>query len=242
MSDEILDRLRRELSGDSPFVPNPSEPSGAGGEGPPADEDEQGRSPGARPVGAAALDLADELLGGGGGRIVDPARPETVEPATEPDPPAGQQPAGHDDLTTSTPAAPRSPSAEETIVPTDDVAGALGPSGPAIHQGSCRLTVRGMQTVVTANRVVLGRARDAFNPSSDARVSRHHAVVLVHDGVVAVKDLRSKNGTQIRRAGGRIVVGEQPVAVQPGDVLTTTEDVELARIEGVEGIEGAEQG
>jgi hypothetical protein len=48
-----------------------------------------------------------------------------------------------------------------------------------------------------------------------------------------VADLNSKNGTRIERADASIIVGEQPVALQPGDVVATIENVELARVEAV---------
>jgi predicted component of type VI protein secretion system len=64
----------------------------------------------------------------------------------------------------------------------------------------------GQEVPVPGNRFFIGRAEDCqLRPGSDL-ISRHHCVILVEDGYIGVRDLGSKNGTQVN---GESVVGER---------------------------------
>ena len=190
MSDEILARLRRTLGSNSGEDWTSDEPAEA--ETLPARaaggsrrngydlDDTVGASNGtlnARPIGAAALSIADQLL--------------------------GTQPAGDDH--------PENPPA-------------------VVGEPEAAVRVQGALAPVTDEPLVLGRARTAFRPSDDARISRRHCAIQAIDGVPHVVDLGSKNGTQIKRGGARIVVESHPVALRTGDVVVTIESVVLAEI------------
>ncbi|MBV9282822.1 MAG: FHA domain-containing protein, partial [Chloroflexi bacterium] len=63
--------------------------------------------------------------------------------------------------------------------------------------------------------LVLGRLPDNDVLVADSQVSRRHAAVRAHDGVVYVRDLNSLNGT---RVNGVLVIGDRPL--RDGDVIT----------------------
>jgi pSer/pThr/pTyr-binding forkhead associated (FHA) protein len=63
--------------------------------------------------------------------------------------------------------------------------------------------------------LVLGRLLDNDVPVADPEVSRRHAAVRAHGGVVSIRDLNSLNGT---RVNGVLVAGDRPL--RDGDVIT----------------------
>jgi pSer/pThr/pTyr-binding forkhead associated (FHA) protein len=72
----------------------------------------------------------------------------------------------------------------------------------------------GQVVPVTGNKFFIGRAEDCqLRPGSDL-ISRHHCVIIVEEDYVGVRDLGSKNGTQIN---SEPVFGERPL--NPGDQL-----------------------
>jgi pSer/pThr/pTyr-binding forkhead associated (FHA) protein len=72
----------------------------------------------------------------------------------------------------------------------------------------------GQEVPVPHAKFLIGRAEDChLRPASDL-VSRHHAVILVEDGFVAVRDFASKNGTFVN--GQRIKKEQQ---LKSGDRL-----------------------
>lgn len=73
----------------------------------------------------------------------------------------------------------------------------------------------GQELMVPGPKFFIGRAEDCqLRPRSDL-ISRHHCVVLVEEGFVAIRDFGSKNGTLVN---GQRVVGEQEL--KHGDRLT----------------------
>jgi pSer/pThr/pTyr-binding forkhead associated (FHA) protein len=84
----------------------------------------------------------------------------------------------------------------------------------------------GQKIPVPAPKFFIGRAEDCHLRPTSSSISRHHAVILVEDGYVAVRDFASKNGT---------FVNDEPVHVEHelknGDRLRVGPlafDVELA--------------
>ncbi len=73
----------------------------------------------------------------------------------------------------------------------------------------------GQELLVPGPKFFIGRAEDCqLRPRSDL-ISRHHCVLLVEEGFVAVRDFGSKNGTHVN---GERVAGEREL--KPGDRLT----------------------
>lgn len=82
----------------------------------------------------------------------------------------------------------------------------------------------GREIPIKVPKFFIGRAEDChLRPGSDL-VSRHHCVILVEDGAVAVRDFGSKNGTFVNgeqvmperelQNGDRLVVGQLDFDVQ----------------------------
>ena len=61
---------------------------------------------------------------------------------------------------------------------------------------------------------IVGRAEDVSVPLMMSKISRHHARVVVANGVLSIEDLDSRNGTYVN---GIRIVGKQPL--QPGDEI-----------------------
>lgn len=79
----------------------------------------------------------------------------------------------------------------------------------------------GASLPLSGPKFFIGRAEDCnLRPHSDL-VSRHHCVILLEEGIVAVRDFGSKNGTYVN---GERVRAEQTLT--PGDVLKVG-DLEL---------------
>jgi pSer/pThr/pTyr-binding forkhead associated (FHA) protein len=73
----------------------------------------------------------------------------------------------------------------------------------------------GQEIPVHGKKFFIGRAEDCnLRPGSEL-ISRHHCVLLVEDGYIAVRDFGSKNGTYVNRER---VVGEREL--KAGDQLT----------------------
>jgi DNA-binding winged helix-turn-helix (wHTH) protein len=70
------------------------------------------------------------------------------------------------------------------------------PAGPA--PAHCRLVWAERQIPLVEGENLLGRAADARVPIDLARVSRHHARIVVSGGRAVLEDLGSKNGTFLR--------------------------------------------
>ena len=84
----------------------------------------------------------------------------------------------------------------------------------------------GKEVPVSGPKFFIGRAEDCqLRPHSDL-VSRHHCVVIVEEGFLAVRDFGSKNGTKVNgervrgerelKAGDRIAVGDLELEVRLG--------------------------
>lgn len=72
----------------------------------------------------------------------------------------------------------------------------------------------GQELTVPGPRFFIGRAEDCqLRPRSDL-ISRHHCVLLIEEGFVAIRDFGSKNGTIVN---GQRIVGEREL--KPGDRL-----------------------
>ena len=94
----------------------------------------------------------------------------------------------------------------------------------------------GKETRLQGSKFFIGRAEDCYFRPQDDSVSRHHCVVLVENGFVAVRDMGSKagtfvNGERVRgehelKDGDRIRVGELEFDVQV-DASDGGEDSEL---------------
>src|SRR3954469_15568152 len=86
---------------------------------------------------------------------------------------------------------------------------------PAPRAGvKAMLVGRGKRTVLSGNRVVIGRSRDCEITLDDPNVSRRHAELRNEGGAWVVADLGSTNGVKVN--GHR--VHEHPLS--PGDELT----------------------
>jgi pSer/pThr/pTyr-binding forkhead associated (FHA) protein len=73
----------------------------------------------------------------------------------------------------------------------------------------------GQELTIPGPRFFIGRAEDCqLRPRSDL-ISRHHCVLLIEEGFVAIRDFGSKNGTIVN---GQRIVGEREL--KPGDRLT----------------------
>ena len=85
---------------------------------------------------------------------------------------------------------------------------------PAAYGGRAMLVGGGKRTVLSGNRVTIGRSRDCDVTLDDANVSRQHAELRNEGGGWVVADLGSTNGVKVN--GHR--VNHQPL--QPGDEIT----------------------
>jgi pSer/pThr/pTyr-binding forkhead associated (FHA) protein len=73
----------------------------------------------------------------------------------------------------------------------------------------------GQELNIPGPRFFIGRAEDCqLRPRSDL-ISRHHCVLLIEEGFLAIRDFGSKNGTIVN---GQRIVGEREL--KPGDRLT----------------------
>jgi predicted component of type VI protein secretion system len=73
----------------------------------------------------------------------------------------------------------------------------------------------GQEVPVPHSKFLIGRAEDCHLRPGSELVSRHHAVILVEEGFVAVRDFASKNGTFVN--GQRIKTEQE---LKSGDRLT----------------------
>ncbi len=80
--------------------------------------------------------------------------------------------------------------------------------------GRAMLVGGGKRTVLSGNRVVIGRSRDCDVTLDDPTVSRRHAELRNHDGTWVVADLGSTNGVKVN--GQRV----NEASLGPGDELT----------------------
>src|SRR5437763_16766776 len=79
---------------------------------------------------------------------------------------------------------------------------------------------------LTAARLTIGRIAGNDLQLEDQKVSRHHAVIEVHDGQTVLRDLGSRNGTyvdgvrlsgaHVLSGGERLRFGDQQLRVQAG--------------------------
>ena len=91
--------------------------------------------------------------------------------------------------------------------------------------GSCRLIWGDRQVPLPPGESILGRASEARVWIDLARVSRHHARIVVGDGKAVLEDLGSRNGTFLR--GQRITV---PTELADGDEICINPVVLIFRI------------
>jgi pSer/pThr/pTyr-binding forkhead associated (FHA) protein len=70
----------------------------------------------------------------------------------------------------------------------------------------------GQQVPIAGSKFLIGRAEDCHLRPSSKLVSLHHAVILVEEGFVAIRDFASKNGTYVNgqriKAKRRLKTGE----------------------------------
>jgi hypothetical protein len=85
---------------------------------------------------------------------------------------------------------------------------------PVADRGQALLVGGGRRNVLSGNRVVIGRSREADIVLQDPNVSRRHAEVRREDGAWQIVDLGSTNGIKVN--GRR--VDHQPL--RPGDQVT----------------------
>jgi hypothetical protein len=85
---------------------------------------------------------------------------------------------------------------------------------PAAYGGKAMLVGGGKRTVLSGNRVTIGRSRDCDVTLDDANVSRRHAELRREGAAWVVADLGSTNGVKVN--GHR--VSQHPL--QPGDEIT----------------------
>ena len=85
---------------------------------------------------------------------------------------------------------------------------------PAAYGGRALLVGGGKRTVLSGNRVTIGRSRDCDVTLDDANVSRRHAELRREGAGWTVADLGSTNGVKVN--GHR--VSQQPL--QPGDEIS----------------------
>ena len=85
---------------------------------------------------------------------------------------------------------------------------------PAAFGGRALLVGGGKRTVLSGNRVVIGRSRDCDVTLDDPNVSRRHAELRNEAGTWVVADLGSTNGVKVN--GHRV----QEHALSPGDEIT----------------------
>ena len=85
---------------------------------------------------------------------------------------------------------------------------------PQRQGGRAMLVGGGKRTVLSGNRIVIGRSRDCDVTLDDPNVSRRHAELRREGGSWVVADLGSTNGVKIN--GHRVAEG----ALSPGDEIT----------------------
>jgi hypothetical protein len=85
---------------------------------------------------------------------------------------------------------------------------------PPRDGGRAMLVGRGKRTVLSGNRVVIGRSRDCDVTLDDPNVSRRHAELRLEGGAWVVADLGSTNGVKIN--GQRV----DNYPLNPGDEIT----------------------
>jgi hypothetical protein len=85
---------------------------------------------------------------------------------------------------------------------------------PARSGGRAMLVGGGKRTVLSGNRVVIGRSRDCDVTLDDPNVSRRHAELRREGATWVVADLGSTNGVKVN--GHRVAEG----ALSPGDEIT----------------------
>jgi DNA-binding winged helix-turn-helix (wHTH) protein len=74
-------------------------------------------------------------------------------------------------------------------------------AGPAVPSGSSPcLVCENRVALLLEGLNIIGRALDATIQCDAAGVSRHHARILVCEGIATLEDLRSKNGTYLQGA------------------------------------------
>jgi DNA-binding winged helix-turn-helix (wHTH) protein len=85
---------------------------------------------------------------------------------------------------------------------------------PTRKTADCRLVWAARHIPLLAGENLLGRAADAHVVIALARVSRHHARIVIERGRAVLEDLGSKNGTSVR---GRPVT--EPAELRDGDEI-----------------------
>jgi len=92
------------------------------------------------------------------------------------------------------------------------------------------------RTALLPGANIVGRAPDAAVPCNAPGVSRHHARILVSDGVATLEDLGSKNGTYVRGArvtsvrledGDDIRLGMATLTFRTASALDTTDTLPI---------------
>ena len=78
---------------------------------------------------------------------------------------------------------------------------AVKPNTRATRSAGWLVLVDGRRLAVTDQPVVIGRLPDCDVPVADTNVSRRHAEVRMADGIPAVVDLQSTNGTKVNGRG-----------------------------------------
>ena len=89
------------------------------------------------------------------------------------------------------------------------------PAAAASDARACRLVWGAREIPLDEGEHVLGRAPDASVCIDSARVSRHHARIVVSRATAQLEDLGSKNGTYLR--GKRL---HAPAALSDGDLIS----------------------
>ena len=72
----------------------------------------------------------------------------------------------------------------------------------------------GQELKITKPKFLVGRAEDCHLRPNSEKISRHHCVIQLSEGMISVRDLGSKNGTLVN---GERVIGEQEL--KNGDIL-----------------------
>jgi hypothetical protein len=75
--------------------------------------------------------------------------------------------------------------------------------------------LRGVRVLLNASRTTVGRQADCGGVLDDPTVSRYHALIELHQGGMTLRDLGSRNGTELN---GRRVSGAVPLHV--GDFVS----------------------
>lgn len=87
----------------------------------------------------------------------------------------------------------------------------------------------GQQIPIPTPKFFIGRAEDCGLRAHSDQVSRHHCVIVVEEGYVAVRDFQSKNGTFVNgqriaeetalKSGDRLKVGQIELDVHIGAAI-----------------------